>query len=376
MVKWFYYSQIRGRYISQLPQKLDRDLRTIKESTQPFDELLAVIAEERPLEVTPNEFEGRSISHPLYPMIRWLFKSREAYCFTTGVKLRQPMGKRYALENDHIFPFSKLKAAGYGPENRLKYSLAQELTNRAVLTLVANRTKSATDAQSYLSEIKARNPDALDRQCVPEDEDLWGTEHYEEFLKARRELLARELNAFLASITATKSSKAPISLAEMIAEGESEELEFKQTLRWDIKEGRVNKGLEDVVLKTIAAFGNSFGGGTLLLGVSDRGEATGLDHDYVALGDADKDRFELHLRNLVNREIGEGFCAAKMKVSFPIVNEIEICRVDIKRADIPIIIEQADKNGVKQQKFYARSGNSSPELPLAEVPAYLKQRFG
>jgi len=162
----------------------------------------------------------------------------------------------------------------------------------------------------------------------------------------------------------------------MIAEGESEELEFKQTLRWDIKEGRVNKGLEDVVLKTIAAFGNSFGGGTLLLGVSDRGEATGLDHDYVALGDADKDRFELHLRNLVNREIGEGFCAAKMKVSFPIVNEIEICRVDIKRADIPIIIEQADKNGVKQQKFYARSGNSSPELPLAEVPAYLKQRFG
>jgi hypothetical protein len=96
MVKWFYYSQVRGRYISQLPQKLDRDLRTIKESSQPFDELLAVIAEERSLEITPNEFEGRSISHPLYPMIRWLFKSREAYCFTTGVKLRQPMGKRYA----------------------------------------------------------------------------------------------------------------------------------------------------------------------------------------------------------------------------------------------------------------------------------------
>jgi hypothetical protein len=65
-----------------------------------------------------------------------------------------------------------------------------------------------------------------------------------------------------------------------------------------------------------------------------------------------------------------------MKVGFPMVNEIEICRVEIKPADTPIILEQADKNGVKQQKFYARSGNSSPEIPLTEVPAYLKQRFG
>src|SRR5690606_4941584 len=49
MIKWFYYSQIRKRYISQLPQKLDFDLRIIAESSQPFDELLAVIAEDRRL---------------------------------------------------------------------------------------------------------------------------------------------------------------------------------------------------------------------------------------------------------------------------------------------------------------------------------------
>lgn len=375
MVKWFYYSQIRGRYISQLPQKLDRDLRTIRESSQPFDELLNVIAEERPLEVTANEFEGRSISHPLYPMVRWLLKSKEAYCFSTGVKLRQPMGKRYALENDHIFPFSKLKAAGYGPENRLKYSLAQELTNRAILTQVANRTKSATDAQSYLAEVIAKNPDALSRQCVPEEPSLWATEHYEQFLRVRRELLAGEINRFLSSITSTKSAEAPISLTEMIAEGESQELEFKQTLRWDVKEGRTNRLLEDVIIKTIAAFANSSGGGTLLIGVSDAGEATGLDHDYASLGDADKDRFEIHLRNLINKSIGESFCAAKMKVSFPQINDAEICRIDVKPADAAIILEVADKNGIKQEKFYARSGNSSPEIPLSEVPAYLKQRF-
>ena len=113
LVKWFYYSQIRTRYVSQLPQKLDRDLRTIKELKNPFDELLAVIEEERRLEITPDEFVGRSISHPLFGLLRWYLKSRNAVCFTTGVALRQAMGKKYVLENDHIFPYSKLKAQGY-----------------------------------------------------------------------------------------------------------------------------------------------------------------------------------------------------------------------------------------------------------------------
>ena len=36
MVKWFFYSQIRSRYVSQLPQKLDRDFPYNKRITQPF----------------------------------------------------------------------------------------------------------------------------------------------------------------------------------------------------------------------------------------------------------------------------------------------------------------------------------------------------
>jgi len=376
IVKWFYYSQIRTRYISQLPQKLDRDLRMVRESEQPFDELLRVIQDERALEIQPDEFEGRTISHPLYPMMRWYFKSREAYCFTTGVKLRQPMGRKYALESDHIFPFSKLKAAGYGVENRIKYALAQELTNRAILTQIANRSKSAATAKDYLSEVAARNPDALAKQSIPADESLWETENYEDFLKARRSMLASELNAFLASITSTELPKAPITLAEMIAEGESEELEFKQTLRWDTSEGRVNKGLEDVVIKTVAAFANSHEGGTLLIGVSDAGEAVGLDHDFGALGDADRDRFELHLRNLFGEAFGQTFTSAKLRVSFPQVDEVEICQIDVRPAEHAVIVQAKDKNGVKTEKLYVRSGNSSPEMPLSEVQTFLAQRFG
>ena len=141
--KWFYYSQIRARYTSQLPQKLDRDLRTLTESEQPFDDLLQTIVEEGGrLEIMPYEFEGRAIQHPLFSMVRWYLKSRGAVCLTTGIGLRQNMGKKYQLELDHIFPYSRLKKVGYGQGNRVKYALAQEFTNRAILTQVANRTKS------------------------------------------------------------------------------------------------------------------------------------------------------------------------------------------------------------------------------------------
>ena len=374
LVKWFYYSQIRTRYVSQLPQKLDRDLRTIKESKNPFDELLAVIEEERRLEITPDEFVGRSISHPLFGLLRWYLKSRNAVCFTTGVALRQAMGKKYTLENDHIFPYSKLKAQGFGQENRLKYSLAQELTNRAILTQIANRSKSATDAKAYLADVKERFPDSLALQCVPEDPALWEIENYELFLQTRRATLASNLNTFLKGITDTKPPEAAITLEELIAEGEDEELEFKSSLRWDFKEQATNKKLEDVIVKTVAAFANSQGG-TLLIGVSDSGEILGLEGDYLSLGGANRDKFELHLRNLLNSAFGAAFVSSKLKVLFPAVGEVEICQVDVRPSIKPLVLTVRDKNGVGQEKFYVRSGNSSQELSLAEMPSYLAERF-
>ena len=159
----------------------------------------------------------------------------------------------------------------------------------------------------------------------------------------------------------------------MISEGESEALEFKQSLRWSYKEGVVNKKLEGVILKTIAAFSNG-DGGTLLMGVDDEGNAVGLEKDYSSLK-GEKDEFELHLRNLVNKTFGISFAATNLKVTFPIVNENEICQVEIKRSGQPLYLEVADKNGIKSEKLYVRSGNSSQEIPLSEVSDYVSGRF-
>jgi len=373
VVKWFFYSQVKARYASQLNQKIDRDLRKVAELPQPFDALLQAIAEESRLEILPIDFVGRAIQHPLFSMMRWYLKSRGAVCLTTGMTLRKNMGAKYQLERDHIFPYSKLKELGYA-DTSYKYSLAQELTNRAILTQIANRTKSATHAEDYLASVKARFPQALELQCIPEDPNLWKIENYELFLEERRKMLASQLNAFLQNITASVVPVVPVSLADMIAEGESDELEFKSTLRWDLNEGVVNKKLEEVILKTVAAFANSLGG-VLLIGVADSGEIIGLEHDYQSLGDVDRDKFELHLRNLLYQQFGTVFVTSKLQIKFPEIDNKEVCQVEVSPAKEPIILKLKDKNGQIYEKFYARSGNSSQEIPLSEMNAFIKDRF-
>jgi len=102
-MKWFYYSQIRQRYISQLPQKLDKDLRIIATEENPFDKLIKLIELERTLEISKDEFIGVGVQHPLWGLMNWYFKSKNAVCLSTGLSIRQNMGKKYKLEWDHIF---------------------------------------------------------------------------------------------------------------------------------------------------------------------------------------------------------------------------------------------------------------------------------
>ena len=373
VIKWFYYSQIRQRYISQLPQKLDKDIGIVVRSENPFDELLYNIKLERPLDISPDEFIGVDIRNALFSLMRWCFKSKNAICFTTGNGIRKNMGKKYSLEWDHIFPYSILKENGYNRNNRHKYALAQEITNRAILTQIANRKKSNKLAENYLKDVKQKFPSALKLQIVPEEEKLWKLENFEQFLEIRRKMLAKELNIFLDKITTTEEVETQIPIDELIAEGESDELEFKSSLRWNYKTEQIDKKLEIVILKSISAFSNGEGG-TLIIGVEDEGEILGLDHDYRSLNGG-KDKFELHLRNLLNKTFGKVFATTGVSITFLVIGETEICTINVSKGNKALYLEIVDNNGQKFEKFYVRSGNTSQELGLSEMNEYIKSRF-
>src|SRR5205807_6775168 len=102
----------------------------------------------------------------------------------------------------------------------------------------------------------------------------------------------------------------PTPIEELIAQGESEHLEFKQTFQWDVQLGQPNKKLEEVAVKTIAAFANR-DGGTLVFGVHDSGAIAGLEADLACFGGS-KDRLELHMTNVLNKHFSQAFRAARV----------------------------------------------------------------
>ena len=116
-------------------------------------------------------------------------------------------------------------------------------------------------------------------------------------------------------------------------------------------------------------------GGTLLIGVRDDGGIVGLEPDFGCLG-GNRDKFELHLTNLINRHFGQAFGAQKIRVAFPVVREIQICQIEVRRATRPVFVTTSDKRGLPAERFFVRSGNSSQELSPSQVTEYVSERFG
>ena len=86
-------------------------------------------------------------------------------------------------------------------------------------------------------------------------------------------------------------------------------------------------------------------------------------------------RFLLHLRKLLNQQFNTGFVTNKVLIKFHEVEEKEVCQIDSAPAAQPVILKVKDKNGQPTEKFFARSGNSSQEIPLRDLNAYIKERF-
>ncbi|WP_409190457.1 helix-turn-helix domain-containing protein [Bradyrhizobium sp. RDM4] len=185
-------------------------------------------------------------------------------------------------------------------------------------------------------------------------------------------MIADAINDHIDSLSRPPTSPIEATIEELIESGESADLEFKQTFRWDIDKGQPNKKMEEVIAKCVASFANS-DGGTLLIGVHDTEGAVGLESDFSARG-GDRDGFELALTNSLQNQFGTAFKAQRVKISFPTANGVQICKIDVTRSPTLLPVEITTKDGQKSKRIYVRSGNSSQELPGHEVQAYIAAR--
>lgn len=162
------------------------------------------------------------------------------------------------------------------------------------------------------------------------------------------------------------------TIAEVIARGETDQIEFKSSARCNMHTGKRDDRMEHVVAKTLAAFMNS-SGGTLLLGVSDDGEMLGLGPDFRTLKTPDADRFELWLRDFLATSMGRN-AAAVPKLDFhqvPDSTEL-VCRVTCAPSPVPVYVRSA-KGGVHE--FWVRVGNSTRLFEVNEAVDYVESTW-
>jgi hypothetical protein len=273
------------------------------------------------------------------------------------------IGTKSALEQHHLFPRGYLEEIGVTDLKQIN-----QIANFAPIEWPSNIKIGKKPPASYVppldGALSAKQREQLYFwHALPH---LWWELPYDEFLIERRTRMADVIHAAWRQLTGDlpETEQAAVSVAELIAGGEGDAVEFKSTLRTNLHTGQPDEKMHLAVLRTIAGFLNAKGG-TLLVGVADDGEVLGLDAD----GFPNEDKMGLHLVNLIKDRIGDVF--------LPYVHQ-HFEEQDGQRV-LMIRCESGPKAAfVKDgaaQRFYVRGGNSTAELVGASVTDYVKQRF-
>ncbi|WP_320129359.1 RNA-binding domain-containing protein [uncultured Sphaerochaeta sp.] len=149
-----------------------------------------------------------------------------------------------------------------------------------------------------------------------------------------------------------------------IREGESKNIEFKETLSIDVAKETKEKYIETSSLKTIVAFLNT-DGGTLLIGVSDYGEIRGLDHEIDTFH-KNKDKFLLHWKNLLKERIGQNYYTY-INWQIVVIDDKMVLEVICKASDIACYLDN--------NEFYVRTNPATDKLEGPRLVEYVNQRF-
>ena len=360
--EFFWRISLSSRYSSSTESRLARDVKRIDE----------ILKGNR-----PNYDDIKVDLNSPKDLIETSFSAGSSYCKAVLCLLAYHEPKdfqdngRVILDNSwlkiansknfhHFFPKAYLRKNNIGNEN--------SLVNISLVSADLNKRKIKAKAPSvYVQDFLDENyelPTTLKSYLI-EDLDAFGlkSDDYLVFLEKRADIMFKELKDRID--LRHKEDRKEDDLRELISRIEDEKLEMKSTLRFDLLEGSINKKLEYVVAKTISAFLNSEGG-TLIIGVDDDGNILGLEKDMETLSKQNSDGFELHLRQVIKKYLGENY-EKYLKISFPKIEDKEICLIKISKSGKPVFV-----NFEGNESFFVRIGNSSIPKNRQEQSEYEK----
>jgi ActR/RegA family two-component response regulator len=176
-------------------------------------------------------------------------------------------------------------------------------------------------------------------------------------------------NVLLVHVARALAEESNADVRALLRNSENHLIEFKSSARWDLHQGKLNRQLEAVIVKTVAGFLNSEDGGVLLIGVDDARNPIGLLPDYRTVRPQNSDGFEAFLTKLLLESCGKDLSSC-LRIDFPIVDGQEICRVSVRPAPHPVFIRVDNI-----EHFYLRTGNSTNQLLMTDAFAYCRVRW-
>jgi predicted HTH transcriptional regulator len=148
-------------------------------------------------------------------------------------------------------------------------------------------------------------------------------------------------------------------------------LEFKSSLRWNLKENcQDDKLVTHAVLKTIAAFLNTEGG-DLLIGVAADGSIVGIEKDRLE----SDDKFMRHLAQVVRNGLGDS-ASTCIDSKTQVVHGKTVCIVSCQRSPEPVYLKWKGMEAASGGDFFVRSGLGTVRLSAASAREYIRTRFG
>ncbi len=153
-------------------------------------------------------------------------------------------------------------------------------------------------------------------------------------------------------------------IKNLITQGEGPRLEFKSSIRTNLHTNAFDKNIEFAILKTIVAYLNTEGG-TLIVGVSDRGEILGLEKDAFP----SNDKLKLHVNNMIKEHIGSQFRAFIDFELFPL-DDNHVLKIDCLPGAKRVFLRQNS-----EEEFYVRNGPATIRLSGNALIDYVAHRF-
>lgn len=372
--RWFFMTALTGRYTNSLETTMETDLGRLRnvsdksEFTRVLNDIISTaITNDYWMITLPDNLATPNTSSPSNLCYYAALNILEAKVLFSNNPIFEKHSHRIfeshiSNNRHHLFPKKYLQSIGI---NRRMYK--NQIANFAIIN-----SDIQDSPQNIIPEIEAKLESSEMKQmyywhALPQK---WYELSYDEFLIQRRKLMAQIIrdayNILLKDDEKVATTKAvQDDISSLILEGESVTTEFKSTLRTNLETSKVDKRIENEVLKTIAGFLNR-DGGTLIVGISDEGTPMGISKDRFL----SEDKMSLHLVNLIRDRIGKSEMAY-INSRFEDYKNERVLVVDCKPATKPVYVKDNDK-----QQFYIRgTGAATIELHGPDLVDYVQERF-